>query len=142
MTDPRTQFPIGLTGQASVVVVPEVTARHLGSGTVAVFATPEMVRLMERAAVHALAPHLAPGQQSVGTMVNVRHLAATPVGATVTATAELIEVNGRRLVFKVSAHDGVELIGEGVHERALIDLARFEARVQAKTAAKPTQQPA
>lgn len=142
MTDPSTQFPIGLTGQASVVVVPEVTARHLGSGTVAVFATPEMVRLMERAAVHALAPHLAPGQQSVGTMVNVRHLAATPVGATVTATAELIEVNGRRLVFKVSAHDGVELIGEGLHERALIDLARFEARVQAKTAARPAQQPA
>lgn len=142
MTDPNTQFSIGLTGQASVVVVPEVTARHLGSGTVAVFATPEMVRLMERAAVHALAPHLAPGQQSVGTMVNVRHLAATPVGATVTATAKLIEVNGRRLVFKVSAHDGVELIGEGLHERALIDLARFEARVQAKASAQPSQQPA
>ncbi len=136
MTDPNVQFPIGLTGQASIVVVPEVTARHLGSGTVAVFATPEMVRLMERAAVHALAPHLAPGQQSVGTMINVRHLAATPVGATVTATAELIEVNGRRLTFKVSAHDGVDLIGEGLHERALIDLARFEARVQAKAAAK------
>jgi len=136
MTDSNTKFPIGLTGQASVVVVPEVTARHLGSGTVAVFATPEMVRLMERAAVHALAPYLAPGQQSVGTMVNVRHLAATPLGATVTATAELVEVNGRRLVFKVSAHDGTELIGEGLHERALIDLARFEARVQAKVAAK------
>lgn len=135
MSDPNTRFPIGLTGQASVVVVPEVTARHLGSGTVAVFATPEMVRLMERAAVHALASYLAPGQQSVGTMINVRHLAATPLGATVTATAELVEVNGRRLVFKVSAHDGVELIGEGLHERALIDLARFEARVQAKAAA-------
>lgn len=138
MSDPNTQFPIGLTGQASVVVVPEVTARHLGSGTVAVFATPEMVRLMERAAVHALAPYLAPGQQSVGTMINVRHLAATPLGATVTATAELVEVNGRRLTFKVSAHDGVELIGEGLHERALIDLARFEARVQAKASAKPS----
>ncbi|MGQ9491958.1 MAG: thioesterase family protein [Anaerolineae bacterium] len=134
MSDTNPQFPIGLTGQASIVVVPEVTARHLGSGTVAVFATPEMVRLMERAAVHALAPHLAPGQQSVGTMINVRHLAATPLGATVTATAELIEINGRRLTFKVRAHDGVELIGEGLHERALIDLARFEARVQAKAA--------
>lgn len=134
MSDTNPQFPIGLTGQASIVVVPEVTARHLGSGTVAVFATPEMVRLMERAAVHALAPYLAPGQQSVGTMINVRHLAATPVGATVTATAELIEINGRRLTFKVSAHDGVELIGEGLHERALIDLPRFEARVQAKAA--------
>lgn len=132
MSESTTQFPLGLTGTATVIVSPEVTARHLGSGTAAVFATPEMVRLMERAAVNGLAPSLLPGQQSVGTLVNVRHLAATPVGATVTATATLIEVNGRRLTFKVSAHDGVDLIGEGLHERALIDLARFEARVQAK----------
>ncbi len=69
----------GLVGEASVTVVPELTARHLGSGTVAVFATPEMVRLMERAAVNGLAP-LADGQQSVGTMVNIKHLAATPIG--------------------------------------------------------------
>ena len=74
------QFPIGLAGEATTEVVPELTARHLGSGTVAVFATPEMVRLMERAAVNALKPHLDPGQQSVGTMVNVKHLAATPLG--------------------------------------------------------------
>jgi len=132
MPDPTPQITPGLIGTASIVVAPEVTARHLGSGTVAVFATPEMVRLMERAAVNGLAPYLASGQQSVGTLVNVRHLAATPVGATVTANAELIEVDGRRLTFKVRAHDGVELIGEGLHERALIDLARFEAKVQAK----------
>ncbi len=88
MIHPR-PFPLGLTGEAAVKVAPELTARHLGSGAVAVFATPEMVRLMERAAVNALAPHLAPGQQSVGVMVNVRHLAATPLGATVTARAEL-----------------------------------------------------
>jgi len=128
------QFPMGLTGEASVVVVPQITAHHMGSGTVAVFATPQMVLLMERAAVNALAPLLAPGQQSVGTMVNVRHLAATPLGATVTARAELIALDGRRLTFKVSAHDGTELIGEGTHERALIDLARFEAKVAAKAA--------
>jgi predicted thioesterase len=127
------QFPIGLTGEARVQVTPEVTAQHMGSGTVSVFATPEMVLLMERAAVAALAPRLAPGQQSVGTMVNVRHLAATPLGATVTAHAELIAVDGRRLTFRVSAHDGTELIGEGSHERAVIDLARFEAKVAAKT---------
>lgn len=126
------QFPVGLIGEASVFVSPEVTARHLGSGAVAVFATPEMVRLMERAAVNGLASYLAPGQQSVGTAVNVKHLAATPVGATVTARAELISVNGRRLLFKVSAHDGTDLIGEGTHERALIDLAKFEQRVAAK----------
>ena len=115
MSESTTQFPLGLTGTATVIVSPEVTARHLGSGTVAVFATPEMVRLMERAAVNGLAPSLLPGQQSVGTLVNVHHLAATPVGATVTATATLIEVNGRRLTFKVSAHDGVDLIGEGLY---------------------------
>lgn len=132
MSEPTPQITPGLIGTASIAVTPEVTARHLGSGTVAVFATPEMVRLMERAAVNGLAPYLAPGQQSVGTLVNVKHLAATPVGATVTATAELIEINGRRLTFKVRAHDGVDLIGEGLHERALIDLARFEAKVQAK----------
>lgn len=128
------QFPIGLTGEARVQVTQEVTARHMGSGAVLVFATPEMVRLMERAAVNALAPHLAPGQQSVGTMVNVRHLAATPVGATVIAQAELVAVDGRRLTFRVSAHDGTETIGEGTHERALIDLARFEAKVAPKAA--------
>jgi predicted thioesterase len=128
------QFPIGLSGEASIVVAPEVTAHHMGSGTVSVFATPQMVLLMERAAVAALAPRLAPGQQSVGTLVNVRHLAATPLGATVTARAELTAVDGRRLTFHVSAHDGTELIGEGTHERALIDLARFEAKVAAKAA--------
>ncbi len=135
MSDPTTQFPIGLTGEATVEVVPEVTARHLGSGTVSVFATPEMVRLMERAAVNALKPYLAPGQQSVGTMVSVRHLAATPLGATVTGRARLIAVEGRRLTFEVSAHDGADLIGEGTHERALIDLTRFEAKVKAKAEA-------
>jgi len=132
MSDQSVHFPIGLTGEATAEVVPELTARHLGSGTVSVFATPEMVRLMERAAVNALKPHLATGQQSVGTLVNVRHLAATPVGATVTAKAELTAVDGRRLTFNVTAHDGTDLIGEGTHERALMDLARFEAKVKAK----------
>ena len=134
MPESASQFPLGMAGEASVQVTAEVTARHLGSGAVAVFATPEMVRLMERAAVHALAAHLTPEQQSVGTLVHVRHLAATPMGATVTARAELVAADGRRLTFRVSAHDGIDLIGEGLHERALIDLARFEAKVQAKIA--------
>jgi fluoroacetyl-CoA thioesterase len=125
----------GLTGEATTVVEPQLTARHLGSGVVSVFATPEMIRLMERAAVNALASHLAPGQQSVGTAVNVRHLAATPLGATVTARAELVAIDGRRLTFHVSAHDGTDLIGEGTHERALIDLARFQAKAEAKRSA-------
>jgi len=135
MSDPTPPFPIGLTGEARVQVGPELTARHLGSGAVAVFATPEMVRLMERAAVQALVDHLAPGQQSVGTLVNVRHLAPTPLGATVTARAELIAVDGRRLTFRVTAHDGQETIGDGTHERALIDLARFESKAKAKAEA-------
>ena len=127
-----TQFPIGLVGQVSIVVTREVTAGHLGSGAVAVFATPELVRLMERAAVDALKDRLDAGQQSVGVMVNINHLAATPVGATVTAQAKLIAVEGRRLTFQVSAHDGIDLVGEGTHSRAVIDLARFESRVAAK----------
>jgi fluoroacetyl-CoA thioesterase len=135
MTETSQQFPIGLSAQVYLQVSPEVTAKHMGSGAVQVFATPEMVRLMERAAVAAMRDHLAPGQQSVGTLVNVRHMAATPVGATVTASAELIAVEGRRLTFRVSASDGVDTIGEGLHERALIDMERFEARAQAKRAA-------
>jgi fluoroacetyl-CoA thioesterase len=132
MPDTSEQFPVGLTGEVSVTVTPEMTAKHMGSGAVQVFATPELVRLMERAAVRALAEHLAPGQQSVGTLVNIRHLAASPIGATVTARAELTAVEGRRLTFEVSASDGVDLVGEGTHERALIDVARFEDRVAKK----------
>src|SRR5512133_884855 len=135
MSDSSQQFPIGLVGEASAVVTPEVTAKHMGSGAVQVFATPEMVRLMERAAVAALRDHLAPGQQSVGTLVNVRHLASTPLGATVSARAELVAVDGRRLIFNVSARDDVDTIGEGTHERALIDVERFQARAEAKRTA-------
>jgi fluoroacetyl-CoA thioesterase len=132
MAETSAQVQPGLIGEATVQVAPELTARHLGSGAVGVFATPELVRIMERAAVNALKPHLLPGQQSVGALVNVRHLAATPLGATVTARAELIAVDGRRLTFRVTAHDGIDTIGEGMHERVLIDLARFEAKAAAK----------
>jgi len=125
----------GLVGEAQTVVVPENTAQHMGSGNVAVFATPAMIALMEQAAVNAVTPHLPPGWQTVGVHVDVRHLAATPLGLTVTARAELLKVEGRRLTFRVTAHDGRELIGEGMHERALIDLARFQARIAAKQTA-------
>jgi fluoroacetyl-CoA thioesterase len=135
MSESSQQFPIGLVGKVSVNVTPEMTAKHMGSGAVQVFATPEMVRLMEKAAVAALRDHLAPGQESVGTLVNVRRLASTPLGATVTARAELVGVDGRRLTFNVSASDGVDTIGEGTHERALIDVERFQARAEAKRAA-------
>ena len=122
----------GLLGEAQTVVVPENTAQHVGSGAVAVFATPAMVALMEQAAVAAVTPHLPPGWQTVGVHVDVQHLAATPLGLTVSARAELLAVDGRRLTFRVTAHDDQELIGEGTHQRVLIDLARFQARVTAK----------
>ena len=122
----------GLVGEARVLVTEEQTARHLGSGGVNVFATPAMVRLMEEAAVKALVGHLPPGQQSVGVYLQVRHLAPTPLGMTATARAELVAVEGRRLTFRVTVHDDVELVGEGTHERMMIDLARFGGRAVEK----------
>jgi fluoroacetyl-CoA thioesterase len=122
----------GLTGTASVTVTADLTAAALGSGNVDVYSTPALIALLEAAAISALAGHLADGQTSVGTALDVRHLAATPVGMTVTATATLTAVEGRRLVFDVSASDDVELIGQGTHERFIVDQARFEDRVRNK----------
>jgi predicted thioesterase len=134
MSEAGQQFPIGASAENTQVVSVEVTAKHMGSGAVQVFATPSMVRLMEMTAVKAVAPYLEAGQQTVGVWVNIRHLAASPLGLTITAHAELTQVDGRRLTFRVTCHDGIELVGEGIHERALIDLERFEARVERKRA--------
>ncbi len=122
----------GLVGQSEMFVREENTARHLGSGNVAVLATPEMVRLMEKAAVAAVDHLLPDGYRTVGVEVDVRHLAATPVGMRVRAQAELAAVEGRKLTFRVEAFDEVERIGEGEHKRAIIDLERFTERVEAK----------
>jgi fluoroacetyl-CoA thioesterase len=97
-----------------------------------VFSTPVMIMMMENAALNALRPFLDPGESAVGTLVNVRHLAATPVGQTVRAEAEVTAVEGRRIAFTVSARDEREEIGSGTHERMVIDLRRFEARLAAK----------
>ncbi len=122
----------GLVGQTELLVREENTARHLGSGNVDVLATPEMIRLMEKAAVAAV-DHLLPnGYRTVGVGMDVRHLAATPVGMSVRAQAELTAVEGRRLTFRVEADDEVERIGEGEHERVIVDPGRFEERVEAK----------
>lgn len=104
----------------------------MGSGDVSVLATPEMIRLMEKASVAAVDPLLPEGYKTVGIQVNVRHLAATPVNMKVRARAELIEVDGHRLIFHVEAHDEVEKIGEGEHHRMIVDAARFEERVSRK----------
>ena len=123
-----------MTGQASATVTDDLTAAALGSGGVNVYATPALIALLEAAAVNAINDHLEPGKTSVGTLLNVKHLAATPVGMTITATATLKEVDGRRLVFEVSASDEVEQIGEGSHERFIVDRERFEQRVRDKQA--------
>ena len=122
----------GSVGAYETKVTVENAARHLGSGDVSVFATPELVRIMERAAVRAVDHLLPEDYRPVGVHVDVRHLAATPLGMTVRARAELIEVNGRMLAFRVEAFDELEKIGEGLHRRMIINVARFRERVGAK----------
>lgn len=122
----------GLRGEARLVVREEDTAQHLGSGNVAVLATPRMIALMENVSVKAVDHLLPPGQATVGSEIRVRHLAATPQGMEVTVHSELVEVEGRRLTFKVEAFDEREKIGEGTHIRYIIDLDRFRKRVEAK----------
>lgn len=116
---------IGLTGEATTVVVHENTAAAVGAGGVEVFGTPMMIALMENAAWQAVAEYLDDGYVTVGTLVNVKHLAATPLGQKVRATAELIEIDRRRLIFKVEAYDERQKIGEGLHERFAVNLERF-----------------
>lgn len=122
----------GLIGEATTVVTETDTAGHWGSGLVPVFGTPALVGLMEGAAVQALAGHLPPGRTSVGGRIDVHHLAPTPVGMRVRARAELLEMEGRRLVFHIEAWDEVEQIGRATHERFIVDEERFVAQAKAK----------
>ncbi len=121
---------VGLKGEATTIVSQENTAAAVGAGGVAVFATPMMISLMENAAWQAVADELAEGQVTVGTLVNVRHLAATPPGQHVHAVAELREIDGRRLVFQVEAYDERQKIGMGQHERFIVKLERFLRSVE------------
>jgi predicted thioesterase len=120
---------VGMTGEATTTVVHENTAAAVGAGGVEVFGTPMMVALMENAAWRTVAPHLDEGYVTVGTAVNIRHLAATPIGQKVRAEAELIEIDGRRLVFKVEAYDERQKIGDGQHERFIVKLDKFLGRI-------------
>ena len=120
---------VGMRGEASLVVGEAQTAAAFGAGGVLVLGTPVMIGLMENAAWQLVQPELPEGESTVGTLVHVRHLAATPMGGHVVATAELIEIDDRRLVFRVSARDDTQLIGEGTHERFRIVLERFLARL-------------
>ena len=122
----------GMQGSAELVVGVEHTAPKVGSGLVPVLATPVMINLIEAAALDA-AEHLLPrGHQSLGTRLDIRHFAATPIGMKVRATAELIKVEGRTLFFRVDTQDEREPIGDGLHERVVVNVARFDQRVQKK----------
>jgi fluoroacetyl-CoA thioesterase len=122
---------VGASAVVELTVTASDTAPALGSGDVEVLATPRVLALAEEATVRAVAAELAPGQTSVGTRVELDHLAATPVGRTVRAEARLVEVDGRRLAFDVSAHDGAALIARGRVERVVVDRQRFLDRAQA-----------
>ena len=130
-----TELSPGLVGEASLVVEEKHTARHLGSGGINVLATPIMIALMEEAGRNAVEPRLEPGQLTVGAEINIKHLAPTPMGMCVTTRAELLAVDGRMLTFRVEARDEKEKISEGTHVRAIINLVKFKARVQAKSLA-------
>ena len=122
----------GLTGRAELIVGEQHTAPRIGSGRIRVLATPVMINLIEAAALAAVEQSLPEHHQSLGTHLDVTHIAATPVGMRVRATAEVVRVEGRTVHFRVRAEDERELIGEGIHERVVVNVDRFDERVQKK----------
>jgi predicted thioesterase len=130
--DLTAQIRPGIAGRAELVVGEEHTAPRVGSGRIHVLATPVMINLIEAAALAAVERLLPAGHQSLGTRLDVRHIAATPVGMRVTASAEVTKVEGRTIAFRVEARDERELIGDGTHERVVVNVARFDERLQRK----------
>lgn len=126
----------GLTGSSELIVEPEHSAPRIGSGLIPVLATPVMINVIEAAALACVEHLLPPGHQSLGTHLDVSHIAATPIGMRIRATAELIGIDGRTLNFRVIAEDEVEMIGSGTHARVAVDVSRFDQRVQRKARAK------
>ncbi|MFZ5689847.1 MAG: thioesterase family protein [Pseudomonadota bacterium] len=126
------KLSIGLKGLASIVVGEEQTAPRVGSGRVRVLATPVMINMMEAAALDAIENLLPAGHQSLGTHLDVGHYAATPVGMTLRATAEVTKIDGRNVTFRVEAFDDKERIGDGTHTRVVVNVDRFDARIQKK----------
>ncbi len=126
-------IPVGAKGSYTLRVTPAHLANQFKDAALPqVFATPMMITAMENAALNAVRDYLDPGESAVGTVVNVRHLAATPAGHRVVADAEVTKVDGRRIEFKVSAHDDTEEIGNGTHERMVVDMARIGQRLATK----------
>ena len=134
----KLDLPAGLKGTAELVVGEQHTAPRIGSGRIRVLATPVMINLIEAAALAAVEQSLPEEHQSLGTRLNVSHIAATPVGMRVRATAEVVKVEGRTIHFRVRAEDERELIGEGTHERVVVNLERFDKRVQEKASGRKT----
>jgi fluoroacetyl-CoA thioesterase len=132
MAEPLDNVRAGMTGRHELLVTRERTVGAVLDGMPFVFGTPMMILAMELASAAAAAPHLPEGWVAVGSEVNVRHLASTPVGRTVVATARVLEVSARTLLFAVEAHDGVRKIGEGTHRRAAVNLESFARRLAAE----------
>lgn len=132
MSDTPESLQPGLTAIVEIVVGTRDTAAHVGSGKIGVLATPILVTLLESAALQAVEGYLPPGQQTVGTRLDIAHTAATPVGMRVRAHAELLKVEGRKLTFRLHAEDESETIGGGTHERLIISVDRFDQRMQKK----------
>lgn len=131
------RIPVGAWASLKETVTREKTVAHFHDDMPEVYGTPFMIYLMELAAANAIAPYLPPGWISVGAEVDVRHLAATPLGFTVVARAEVVEWDGKRVTFAVEARDGAELIGEGRHVRVPVERARFDRGMEAKRSANP-----
>ncbi|MCM1054402.1 MAG: thioesterase family protein [Bacteroides sp.] len=123
---------IGIKNTVTITVKESDTALSHGSGTLKVFATPAMIALMENTAMNAVSDSLDEGETTVGTEINVKHISATPVGGTVTCEAELVEADGRRLVFSVKAFDNGGVIGEGTHKRYIVKTEKFLAKAYDK----------
>ena len=124
----------GLAGRAELIVGEQHTAPRVGSGLVHVLATPVMINLFEAAALDAVDQYLPAGYQSLGTVLNVRHIAATPVGMKVVAEARVVRIEKRTVYLEVTAKDERELIGDGLHERVVVNVEKFDQRVARKLA--------
>ena len=124
----------GIKGHQELVVTQELTAKNMGSGVMDVFATPDMLALMEKTAFTSVAEYLNEGCGSVGTKVDIEHVASSPVGMKITCDSELIEIEGRKLVFKVEAYDEKGLIGKGTHERFIVENKKFQEKTDNKLA--------
>ena len=132
MNESSNQLKIGITGKQTITVTEEMTAQSLGSGERPVLATPKMIALMENTAFRSVKTYLEDGQGTVGTLIQVKHMAATPVGMEISIETKLVKIDRKRLVFEVRAFDAVDCIGEGVHERFIISNDRFLEKVNRK----------